>query len=744
MVCGAGDLAGLAGLAAHEGVWGPVTDLEAWKAAQDVPARDLKVADRQTLLLWRTLDALLRGAPDLDRQRAAIHLAVGPARTDLEALVRWAGRIEPGEGLPLVSSAAAVGLLPNMPLSWVAIRQGWRGEGAVWAGFAEAGFQAVAAAVEAVAAGANEAVVAAVWCADGYFVPGAQARAGMAVSPTGGGAEIGVALRLAGHPPADPAAAWLGLAGLQRRQEPPLVANHPGFAAAAVPTAGLPVALALAWQHAPGAGERATPGAPPGSTPGSPSWEVGVPAVDGRWLVAGLEATAPSRGAAAGGGAFAVGGRMEAGRSLPRRGRERGPVRRDAACPGAQDRKGRRVVITAAGAVTALGIGVERLFAGLAAGRSGLGPLRRFEAGHLATRQGGEVDLATLPAWPLAWRGRPLAREVDVKAFLARTALEEVRAAIPPETPFWCAVGLEAIDLDVVTAARYQAQPVCPELPPSLLAGFLWEAIGQWGPVATQVSACAAGTIALGSAFRAVRAGRCAAAVAGGVDSLIFPYGIHAFHSLGALSERNDLGPRALAPFDRHRSGTLLGEGAAFLVLEEREAALARGRPLLAEVLGYGAAMDAHHPVLPDPTGDGLARAMRAALADAGLEPAVVEYVNAHGTGTRANDVMEWRALQQVFGERAGRLPVSSTKAHVGHLLTAAGAVETVACLWPYLAGFLPPTLHLVTPDPECPVDGIAEGPRPGRPRVILKASAGLGGQNACLLLGDPAVEWTR
>ncbi|MBF0501033.1 MAG: beta-ketoacyl-[acyl-carrier-protein] synthase family protein [Candidatus Riflebacteria bacterium] len=410
----------------------------------------------------------------------------------------------------------------------------------------------------------------------------------------------------------------------------------------------------------------------------------------------------------------------------------------------------RRVLITGCGIITAAATGMEAFFDALAAGRSGLGLIQRFDTSCLATRVGGEVDIERLSPPPPLFSSQIWNRPRDTKAFLAWEALRQIIATpgLSPETALISTVGLERIDLDALIAATAAAEatpgapppePICPEIPLTQLPGLLWRAAGFTGPISIQAAACAAGTIALGTAFRAIRAGSCDRIVAGGVDSLIFPYGIHAFNSIGALSERNEIGARALAPFDLKRSGTLLGEGAAYFLLEEEAAARARCAPILAEVAGYGASMDAHHCVIPDPTGRGAAAAMRAALADARLTPDSIGYINAHGTGTPHNDAMESRAIFDVFGEYAAMLPVSSIKPFVGHLLTAAGAVEAAASLLPFARGLLPPTLHFENPDPACKLDVIPNVAREGRPQYVMTNSYGLGGQNASLILSAPA-----
>jgi 3-oxoacyl-[acyl-carrier-protein] synthase II len=257
---------------------------------------------------------------------------------------------------------------------------------------------------------------------------------------------------------------------------------------------------------------------------------------------------------------------------------------------------------------------------------------------------------------------------------------------------------------------------------------------GARGPCAINVSACAAGTQALGEAFWLLRDGELDAVIAGGFDSMVNPLGIGGFTLLGALSTGNHLGPGASRPFDAERDGFVLGEGAAAFFLETAASAKRRGVRVLAEILGYGSTLDAFRVSDPDEHERGAVAAMRAALADAGITPSEVDYINAHGTGTRKNDPAEARAIREVFGNSPP--PTSSTKSQIGHLIGAAGAVEAVAVLFALAEQTLPATINLHHPDPECDLDCVPNRPRPARVRVALSNSFGFGGQNACLLLG--------
>jgi len=249
------------------------------------------------------------------------------------------------------------------------------------------------------------------------------------------------------------------------------------------------------------------------------------------------------------------------------------------------------------------------------------------------------------------------------------------------------------------------------------------------------VSACASGSHAVGEAFRAIRQGYQEAMITGGAEACVTPTGVGGFAAMRALSTRNDDPARASRPFDKDRDGFVVGEGAGILILEEAEAARARGARIRAEIIGYGSTEDAYHITAPSPEGEGAARCMREALADAGLQPSDVHYVNAHGTSTPANDVTETRAIKSVFGEHARRLLVSSTKSQTGHLLGGAGGVEAAYTALALENGIAPATMNYEERDPECDLDYVPNEPRSAPLRVGLSNSFGFGGANACVLL---------
>ena len=311
-------------------------------------------------------------------------------------------------------------------------------------------------------------------------------------------------------------------------------------------------------------------------------------------------------------------------------------------------------------------------------------------------------------------------------------------------------VGLEVFFLEDVTAAATEAdmgralarsilldagrEPL--QTPLDRLSQVLGDHYGIFGGRYTNCSACAAGAQVIGEALRDLQEGDCTVALAGAADSMLNPLGVGGFSLLRVLSTENDRPQTACRPFDASREGTVLGEGGAFLVLETLDHARARGAAIYAEVLGYGASMDAFRVSDPEPSGRGAVLAMTKALADAGLRPEDVDCVNAHGTGTPKNDAVETAAVKEMLGDRARRIPVHAVKSMTGHMIAASGAVEAAAAVLTLRTGTVPPTINLRTPDPECDLDYVADGPRPFDGRTVLANSFGFGGQNAALLFG--------
>src|SRR5580700_6839894 len=258
--------------------------------------------------------------------------------------------------------------------------------------------------------------------------------------------------------------------------------------------------------------------------------------------------------------------------------------------------------------------------------------------------------------------------------------------------------------------------------------------LGARGPNMAVVSACASGADAIGQAANWIRQGDAVAVLAGGTEAGITSTGIAMFAAARALSTRNDDPEHASRPFERDRDGFVAAEGSAVLVLEEREHALARGATIYAELLGYAASADAHHITAPEPSGDGAVRCVRRAIERAGKRPEDIEYINAHGTGTPLNDLAETRALKQVFGDSAYKVPISSTKSMTGHMLGAAGAFEAMVTILALRDGFVPPTVNLEHPDPECDLDYVPNSGRAVNSRLVMTTSFGFGGHNACLV----------
>ncbi|WPD19944.1 beta-ketoacyl-ACP synthase II [Thermaerobacter composti] len=403
-----------------------------------------------------------------------------------------------------------------------------------------------------------------------------------------------------------------------------------------------------------------------------------------------------------------------------------------------------RVVITGVGAVTPLGVGVDALWEGILAGRSGIRRISRFDPSPFPSQIAGEV-----PGFdPTAFIDRKEARRMDrfTQFAMATVAMALQDAGLDPASldgdrlGVVMGTGIGGIETFVEQAAVMAERGpdrVSPFFIPMMIANM---AAGQVairyrarGPNTTVVTACAASAHAIGEAFRILQRGQADVMITGGSEAAIVPLGLAGFCAMKALSTRNDRPEAASRPFDRGRDGFVMAEGAGALILETLEHARRRGARIYAEIIGYGSTADAHHITQPAPGGEGGARAMEAALADAGIDPTDVDYINAHGTSTPQGDVAETLAIKRVFGDHAYRLAVSSTKSMTGHLLGAAGAVEAILTVLALRDGVLPPTINLDDPDPECDLDYVPHRARPRAIRVALSNSFGFGGQNACL-----------
>jgi len=407
-----------------------------------------------------------------------------------------------------------------------------------------------------------------------------------------------------------------------------------------------------------------------------------------------------------------------------------------------------RVVITGLGAITPLGLTVPELWAGLLAGKSGITRITQFDPGDLPCQIAGEVKGFDPNRYINVKEARRMAR---CSQMVLATAQEAVRdsgldGGLPDPERSAVILGTAVAGWDKTREAlqtlwAHGYSKINPFLPPSCIpnmpAHHLSRQYRALGPLNTTPTACAAGTQAIGEAAELIRRGAVDLVLTGGVEAVVTDFMIAAFSAMRALPVNyNDAPERASRPFTKNREGFVFSEGCAILVLESLDGAKRRGARILAEVLGQSSSSDAYHVAVPDPTGSGAVRAISWALRDAGIAPERVDYINAHGTSTPANDLMETNAIKQVFGERAKKIPVSSTKSMIGHPMGAAGAIEAVICVQTLRHGKIAPTINYDAPDPECDLDYVPNAAREAGVRVTLSNSFGLGGQNACLVLG--------
>jgi 3-oxoacyl-[acyl-carrier-protein] synthase II len=401
----------------------------------------------------------------------------------------------------------------------------------------------------------------------------------------------------------------------------------------------------------------------------------------------------------------------------------------------------RRVVVTGLGVVSPVGVGVDAYWSALTRGVSGIRPISRFDASHFASRIAGEVPdfdpLAYLPRRDVV-RTDPFIHYALVAAYQAITDAKLEIEGRSERVGVCIASSMGGISLFLNAHDTLQREGpdaigayAMPGYLPHMAAGWVSMRTGARGPIAAPATACAASGQAIGDAFRMIQRGDADAVLAGGTDALIHPVVLGCFCALRALSTNNADPTGASRPFDKGRDGFVLAEGAGILVLEEIQSARARGAHTYAEVVGYGLTADANHPTAP--SDDGPARAMTRALADAGLRPDLIDYVNAHGTSTPYNDVNETRAIKLAFGAHARRLAVSSTKSMTGHLNGAAGAVEAIATVLALDHQLLPPTINYRTPDPECDLDYVPNQVRPAQVRAAISNSFAFGGINVTL-----------
>ncbi|PYQ33046.1 MAG: beta-ketoacyl-[acyl-carrier-protein] synthase II [Acidobacteria bacterium] len=406
----------------------------------------------------------------------------------------------------------------------------------------------------------------------------------------------------------------------------------------------------------------------------------------------------------------------------------------------------RRVAVTGVGLVSPLGIGNEENWAALVAAKSGVGPITRFDASALSCRIAGEVKGFDPSLYIEKKEIKKMDTFIHYAMAAAQFALTDSELPVNDENRERIAVvigsGIGGLPIIEETQKNYlQRGPrvISPFFITALIAneaaGNVSIRYGLKGPNLTTVTACTTGAHAVGEAYRMIQYGDADAAIAGGTESVITPLAVGGFAVMRALSTRNDAPERASRPWDRDRDGFVMGEGAGLVILEELEAAKKRGARIYAELVGYGLSGDAYHIAAPSEDGDGPARVMKNAMADAGIRPEQVGYINAHGTSTPMGDKVETIAIKMVFGEHAYKLAVSSTKSSTGHLLGAAGGLETGVVALALHHGVLPPTINYETPDPECDLDYVPNEARPQRVEYALSNSFGFGGTNGCLVL---------
>ena len=399
----------------------------------------------------------------------------------------------------------------------------------------------------------------------------------------------------------------------------------------------------------------------------------------------------------------------------------------------------RRVVVTGLGVISPVGSGVEKFWKSLIEGKSGIRPITHFDASLFDCRISGDViDYNPLDHFN-SKEARHLARFVQFASVAAREAVRNAK------------LDLQKIDLDRVgvligsgigsiDAIEHEHQKflekgpsrITPHFIPKIIineaAGQVSIETGARGPVTCVATACSTATNAIGDAFRFIQYGDADAMIAGGTESSTTIMGVGGFCALKALSQRNDAPEKASRPFDRHRDGFVMAEGAGIVILETLEHAKRRGAPILAEMTGYGRTSDAFHITAPESSGTGAAKAMELAIKDAGLTPKDISYINAHGTSTELNDKVETLAVKKIFGDYAKKVPMSSTKSMTGHLLGAAGGVEFAASVFTIRDGIIPPTINYETPDPDCDLDYVPNTARREKVDVVMSNSLGFGG----------------
>lgn len=407
-----------------------------------------------------------------------------------------------------------------------------------------------------------------------------------------------------------------------------------------------------------------------------------------------------------------------------------------------------RVVITGLGVISPLGNDIDTFWNHLIQGKSGVGTITQFDTSDFAVKIAAEVKDFN----PLDFINKKDARRMDrfVQFAVAASKMALEHAGLDMDkvdkervgTYIGSGIGgLATLEEQHKVLLKRGPRRISPFFVPMMIAnmasGIVSIQTGAKGPNSSAISACATGTHCVGDAFKILQRGDADVMIAGGTEATILPMAVAGFSAMGALSTNNDAPEKASRPFDKDRDGFVMGEGAGVLILETLEHAQKRGADIIAEIAGYGMTADAYHLTSPAPEGEGAKRSMELALKDAGLEPEDVDYINAHGTSTDYNDKFETMAIKGAFGEHAKRLAISSTKSMTGHLLGAAGGIETIATALSIKESIVPPTINLENPDPECDLDYVPNEARKMRVRAAMSNSLGFGGHNATIALKE-------
>ena len=405
----------------------------------------------------------------------------------------------------------------------------------------------------------------------------------------------------------------------------------------------------------------------------------------------------------------------------------------------------RRVVITGLGMVTPLGIGVEENWEAVKNGRSGIGPITKFDVSDFTSQVAGEVKGFVSEDFLSAKDAKHLDIFIHYAMASARMAIEDSRLEIPPNNSHrvGCITGsgiggLNTIEHYHKIYLEKGPRRISPFFIPGIIAnmapGRLAIEFGAKGPNTSITTACAASSHAIGESFKAIQREAADVMISGGTEACITPLALGGFTMMKSLSTRNHEPEKASRPFDRERDGFVIGEGGGIIILEELTHALERGADIYGEIIGYGMSSDAYHFTAPDPDGIGASLCMKAALHDAGLTPSQVDCINAHGTSTPLNDTSETKGIKSVFGDHAYNIPVSSTKSMTGHLLGGAGVTEAIFSILTIKHGIIPPTINYDFPDPECDLDYVPNTARKAQVRTVLSNSFGFGGTNSSLM----------